>query len=126
MRNKDTLLKEADEYVNLIYEFGRNQNGMYTQVQVKQAYIAGKKSMQKENMELKKQIEKRNKELQEELSACKFAMTMSGNVEKQLREQIEKAKEIIREFFRITTVIDDDFEPDYSQLIEKAEAFLKE
>lgn len=58
MRDKDTLLKEADEYVNSIYEFGRNQNGMYTQVQVKQAYIAGKKSMQKENTELKKQVEK--------------------------------------------------------------------
>ena len=58
MRNKDTLLKEADEYVNSIYELARNQNGMYTQVQVKQAYIAGKKSMQKENAELKKQIEK--------------------------------------------------------------------
>ena len=58
MRNKNELLIEADEHVNSIYELARNQNGMYTQVQVKQAYIAGKKSMQKENTELKKQIEK--------------------------------------------------------------------
>ena len=54
MRNKNTLLREADEYVNSIYELARNQNGMYTQVQVRQAYIAGKKSMQKENEMLKK------------------------------------------------------------------------
>ena len=77
MRNKDTLLQEADEYVNSIYEFGRNSNCMYTQVQVRQAYIDGKKSMQKENAELKKDIEAR-----------KFAMEMSGKVEKQLRQEI--------------------------------------
>ena len=32
------------------------------------------------------------KELQEEINACKFAMTMSEKVEKQLREQIKKMK----------------------------------
>ena len=58
MRYKNTLLGEADEYVNSIYELARNQNGMYTQVQVRQAYIDGKKSMQEEITELKKQIEK--------------------------------------------------------------------
>ena len=35
------------------------------------------------------------KELQEELSACKFAMAMSEKVEKQLREQIEKMKQVL-------------------------------
>ena len=44
----------------------------------------------------------------------------------ELEKRFSEAKEIIKEFFRITTVIDDDFEPDYSQLIEKAEAFIKE
>jgi hypothetical protein len=38
----------------------------------------------------------------------------------------EKAKEIIREFMRISTVCDEDFEPDYSVLIDKAEEFLRE
>lgn len=38
----------------------------------------------------------------------------------------EKAKEIIREFMRISTVCDEDFEPDYSVLIDEAEKFLRE
>ena len=53
MKNKNTLLREVDEYVNSIYELARNQNGMYTQVQVRQAYINGKKSMLEEITELK-------------------------------------------------------------------------
>lgn len=44
---------------------------------------------------------------------------------KPMQEQIEKAKEIIREFMRITEMVEG-FEPDYSELIAKAESFLKE
>ena len=44
---------------------------------------------------------------------------------KELQEEFERAKEIIREFMRITEMVEG-FEPDYSELIAKAEAFLKE
>ena len=39
--------------------------------------------------------------------------------------RLEQAKEIVREFMRITEMVEG-FEPDYSELIQKAEVFLKE
>ena len=75
----------------------------------------------------KTELEKENAELKADNDARKFAMTMSGKVEKQLREQIAEAKEIIREYLSLldklhNTIIfniDEDLE-------HKAEAFLKE
>lgn len=119
MRNKDTLLKEADEYVNSIYELARNQNGMYTQVQVKQAYIAGKKSMQKENAELKNLIKSEH-----EIEARKNNKLIS---------QLTEAKEIIREFITWGDGLEE-YDPEnpekhtkaWNKLFDKAEAFIKE
>ena len=63
-----------------------------------------------------KELEKENAELKADNDARKFAMAMSEKVEKQLREYLTKAKEIIREImkFDIPTL-------DY----EKAEQFLR-
>ena len=41
------------------------------------------------------------------------------------KETKREAKKLIKEFMRITEMIEG-FEPDYSELINKAEAFLKE
>lgn len=41
-------------------------------------------------------------------------------------EIISKAKELLNEFMRISKASDEDFEHDYSELIEAAEQFLKE
>lgn len=42
----------------------------------------------------------------------------------ELEEKLKQGKEIIREFMRITEMVEG-FEPDYSELIAKTEAFLK-
>jgi uncharacterized protein YkwD len=55
-----------------------------------------------------------------------FEKYLSKAVEYGYNKANEKAKEIIREFMRISTVCDEDFEPDYSVLIDKAEEFLRE
>lgn len=44
---------------------------------------------------------------------------------KQQKEQLTKAKELLNEFMRITEMVEG-FEPDYSELIARAEAFLEE
>jgi hypothetical protein len=56
------------------------------------------------------------------------AMYLEGynKCKEELENTLENAKEIIREFMRISTVCDEDFEPDYSVLIDKAEEFLRE
>lgn len=68
-------------------------------------------------------IEKENAELKADNDARKFAMAMSEKVEKQLREQLTKAKEIIALGLRVceTSSIE------YMNLYQKqAEQFLKE
>lgn len=44
----DDFDRDADEYLNSVYEFGRNSNGLYTKAQVRRAYIDGKKTALKE------------------------------------------------------------------------------
>ena len=74
------------------------------------------------------ELEKRNAELKSDNDARKFAMAMSEKVEKKLREEITKAKEIIREYMRFEPVIGtcSFYSEEYEKTKKKAEAFLKE
>ena len=74
-----------------------------------------------------KQLEKENAELKEELKdANKKVVHLACNQNKDLKRKINKAKEIINEFMRISKASDEDFEHDYSELIGEAEQFLSE
>ena len=74
-----------------------------------------------------KQLEKENAELKEELKdANKKVVHLACNQNKDLKRKINKAKEIINEFMRISKASDEDFEHDYSELNGEAEQFLSE
>lgn len=49
-----------------------------------------------------------------------------NNVITETFRNLNKAKEFFNEFMRISKASDEDFEHDYSELIEEAEQFLKE
>lgn len=50
----------------------------------------------------------------------------NAEVPKSSRQLLENAKELLEEFMRIGTACDEDFEHDYTELIVRAEDFLKE
>ena len=80
---KQKAKESSTNYVQQLVDHSRTiENDLLLQCQLRQShqdgYIAG--------------ATEATKELQEEIKACKFAMTMSEKVEKQLREQIEKMK----------------------------------
>ncbi len=68
-----------------------------------------------------KELQEENAELQADNDARKFAMAMSEKVEKKLREENEKAKEIIKKL-----ISDNRKVWVYSDVREEAEQFLKE
>ena len=64
-------------------------------------------------------------ELKEELKdANKKVVHLACNQNKDLKRKINKAKELLNEFMRISKASDEDFEHDYSELIGEAEQFL--
>ena len=74
------------------------------------------------------ELEKELAELKSDNDARKFAMAMSEKVEKKLREEITKAKEIIREYMRFESMIGtcSFYSEEYEKTKKKAETFLKE
>lgn len=74
----------------------------------------------KENEELKEEI-KNNEDL-----ATVAYMQGADSQKKKAEKQLTKAKELLNEFMRISKAIDEDFEPDYSELVGETEIFLKE
>ena len=71
------------------------------------------------------ELQKDKGRLTDENKRLQLNERLAINNSKLFLEQITEAKEIIREFMRITEMIEG-FEPDYSELIDKAEVFLKE
>ena len=66
-------------------------------------------------------------ELKEELKdANKKVVHLACNQNKDLKRKINKAKELLNEFMRISKACDEDFEHDYSELIAEAEQFISE
>ena len=66
-------------------------------------------------------------ELKEELKdANKKVVHLACNQNKDLKRKINKAKELLNEFMRISKACDEDFEHDYSELIGETEQFLNE
>ena len=66
-------------------------------------------------------------ELKEELKdANKKVVHLACNQNKDLKRKINKAKELLNEFMRISKASDEDFEHDYSELIGDTEQFLNE
>ncbi len=45
---------------------------------------------------------------------------------KSIKKEVEQAKKLLNEFMRISKACDEDFEHDYSELIEETEKFLQE
>ena len=70
-----------------------------------------------------KELEKENAELKADNDARRFAMAMSEKVEKQLREYLTKAKELIENIIRVTWGEGWNYSLDWKV---KAEQFLKE
>ena len=82
--------------------------------------------------ELEKQIanlKKENAELKSRdcWKGCLYASGKSELIHEFLQQMynLTKAKELLNEFMRISKASDEDFEHDYSELIEEAEQFLK-
>lgn len=82
-------------------------------------YLAGAEPREKWIAEL----EKENAELKADNDARKFAMAMSEKVEKKLRQENAKAKEIIRDFISVAIDYIDKEDKNYSYIVE-AEQFL--
>lgn len=114
---------------------------------LKKAFEAGQKDLEKENAELKEKLnnlasvakvrlanwqkyEKENAELKELDRSYKQLLdkgsTTLMNERLKSYKQLTKAKNLLNEFMRISKASDEDFEHDYSELIAEAEQFLKE
>ena len=72
-----------------------------------------------------RQSEKKIEELEKELKdADKKVVHLACNQNKDLKYKLIKAKEYITEFMRISIASVEEYEPEFSELIEKAEQFL--
>lgn len=78
--------------------------------------------LRKENTDLKEELAKWKDEWQEQVQKA----IDEGYTRTLQTIQLTKAKELLNEFMRISKASDEDFEHDYSELIVKAEQFIKE
>ena len=124
----EELRQKAEKYANDKadkgnYDYVVGDNVFFGKSALEKAYIAGA-------TEVTEELQEENKYLKEALECaehnCKVKQEYNDNQFNAIMKYREKAKEIIQEFMRISTVCDDDFEPDYSVLIDKAEEFLRE
>ena len=146
---KDELKNRAKEFVSKIASGTPQEMDYYANILVEFANETTKE-LKEENAELKAyneklldgDIEKHNKIVELETELAKRAEQIealnkdkdyfSGALDKQIEatykavEKLNKAKDLLNEFMRISKASDEDFEHDYSELIAEAETFLKE
>lgn len=90
------MTEEEKNFNQWFDEYNIEQIKVFEEPDLKMAYLQGCADEVEKWIDVNGKLRTENAELKEKINACKFTMIMSGKVEKQLREQLTEAKEIIK------------------------------